>query len=89
MSDERTREYARVADWHVVQSGKTRKFILVPGRLDYVEDDGAESISEDFSNNVEYFLFEPDSLRKRNPRIYTWIGQSMDDKFVLRKGSTE
>jgi hypothetical protein len=61
---------------------------LVPNRDDasFVEEDGPESLPEDFSNNIEYYLFEPETLRRKAPKIHDWIKKKFGDSFKLSKG---
>jgi Mlc titration factor MtfA (ptsG expression regulator) len=51
-----------------------------------VEEDGAIDIGEDFSNNIEYFLFEPTKLKAKTPKVYQWIKEKYGDSFKPRKG---
>lgn len=89
LSDDKTRSYLQVAQWFLIRDQKTHKTRLVPGRFDYVENDGPESVAEDFSNNLEYFLFDPPTLEKTNPKIYQWFRKEMGDNFKVKKGATK
>ncbi len=44
-----------------------------------------ESIEEDFSKNIELYLFEPAKLKATNPAVYNWIRRKYGAKFKLRK----
>ena len=62
--------YEKVAGWKVgVYSNGHRKV--------FVASDGQYSPSEDFANNVEYYLYEEIVLKNKNPKIYKWIKQFM------------
>ena len=52
----------------------------------YVEDDGKEGPDEDFSNNIEYYLFKPDQLRSKSPKVYEWIRKRYGDSFRIERG---
>lgn len=47
--------------------------------------DGKESPTEDFSNNIEYFMFDVKKLKTFNPSIYEWIERTYGDKLDLRR----
>ena len=47
------------------------EFINVRGT--FVSDDGRDSPDEDFANNVEFFLFRPEKLKKTSPGVYDWL----------------
>ena len=57
-------------------------------RKGFVEPDGADSPSEDFSNNVEYYLFNPDRLKAVTPQAYDWIKRHFGANFKLGKGNS-
>lgn len=81
------KDYAFVAQWKPFKNPKSHTAALLPGRLDWVEEDGVLSVDEDFSNNIEYFLFNPKVLREKNQKIYDWIKNKYGDKFILGKGA--
>lgn len=85
-------DYRKAADWlniKIPQSTGGNKFQSIPNRDSdaYVEEDGTESLTEDFSNNVEYFLFDPQTLKKKTPKVYEWIQKKFGDNFKIRKGT--
>ena len=49
---------------------RTRQRKYFPNRGGYVEEDGRESITEDFSNNIEYYLFDPGALKVKTPKVF-------------------
>ena len=53
----------------------------------YVENDGKEGPAEDFSNNIEHYLFQPEQLKIKSPKVYEWIRQRYGDSFKIVKGS--
>jgi hypothetical protein len=83
-SDQERVDYAKNAEWFAVEESPG-KFILTPGRTDFVEEDGRNGIEEDFSNNIEYFLFKPQELKNKSPAVFNWIYKKYGDKFKLRK----
>lgn len=50
----------------------------------FVKEDGKTSPEEDFANNIDHFLFEPNKLRKTTPAAYEWIAEYFGDKLKLR-----
>jgi hypothetical protein len=53
---------------------------------DFVEADGRQGPKEDFANNLEYFLFEPNVLRSKTPRAFDWFKARYGDNFKVRGG---
>ena len=79
--------YLAAADWIVFRNTKTGETRFIPNRDNYVEDDGKESPSEDFSNNLEYYLFDPNTLKEKTPKVFDWIQNKFGANFKLVKGS--
>ena len=52
----------------------------------YIEEDGKLSHEEDYANNVEHFLYDPDNLKKVTLNAYDWIKKHFGGDFKL-KGS--
>ena len=46
-------------------------------------------MTEDFSNNIEYFLIETTVLQKKAPKVHAWIKQHFGEKFKLSKGKNK
>jgi hypothetical protein len=56
------------------------------GRKDgYIEVDGKNSHEEDYANNLEHFLYDPDKLKKVTPSAYDWIKKRFGDSFKLKE----
>jgi hypothetical protein len=84
--DEKERvKYAISADWMGVPIGNTLTLIPSPIRDGFVEEDGSLNPEEDFSNNIEYFLFNPTTLKSKTPKVYDWIQKKYGDKFKIRR----
>jgi len=79
-------DYLKISKWIVLKNKSSKKYRFLPNRDYFIEADGKESVDEDFSNNIEYFLFEPHKLRKRNRPIYDWILETYGDKLKWAKG---
>lgn len=50
-----------------------------------VEVDSKLSREEDFANNIEYYLFAPDTLKLKSSKAYDWIKQRYGDKLKLKE----
>lgn len=85
LSKEEAPDYRRATGWGFEAAAHGRYFFK--GRKSgYVEEDGKISPEEDFSNNIEYYLFEPDKLKKETPGAYNWINKHYGDTFKLKGG---
>ena len=58
---------------------------MAPGRDGFVEEDGKNSVEEDISNNIEYFLIKPQALKTKTPAVFNWFYKKYGDKFKLGK----
>jgi hypothetical protein len=79
------RAYNVAARWKVTRT-PNRNQVFIPRMDGFVEEDGAEGPNEDFSNNIEYFLFNSKILLEKTPKVYDWIRKRYGEKFKL-KGS--
>ncbi|MNJ92605.1 hypothetical protein D3C87_102780 [compost metagenome] len=84
LSKEQREDYGFTTNWFSLDKAKDKYISRKDG---FVQDDGRESPEEDFSNNVEYYLFAPNELKKITPHAYRWIENHFGDKFKLRKGA--
>lgn len=75
--------YASAAEWKPKHNPVTGKYTLVPQREYFTAEDGKISIDEDFSNNIDSFLFDQKPLKTNNPKIYEWIRAHYSDKFKV------
>lgn len=75
LSDDEIDAYEGVARWQKVNN------IFVVSRNKFTAEDGKTSPEEDFSNNIEFYLFEKDKL-KENKEIYQWIKEFMEKNDV-------
>jgi len=51
----------------------------------FVDQDGQDSVEEDFANNIESFLFEPERLKSVTPAAHEWILKHLSKDFGLKK----
>ena len=58
----------------------------VPRETGYVENDGRHLLEEDYANNLEYFLFDSDTLKTTTPKAYQWIKKNFGESFKLKGG---
>ncbi len=77
-------DYRRVAGWSLKLTDDRNIYWF--GRSDgYVQDDGKNSFEEDYANNLEYYLFESDKLKKLTPGVYDWIRNHFGESFQLKR----
>ncbi|MBI2606392.1 MAG: hypothetical protein HYW49_09960 [Deltaproteobacteria bacterium] len=77
--------YYQDTGWMHVRLGSPNQPPVMMGRvLGYIQEDGRIRPAEDFANNIEAFLFEPEKLREVTPGAYKWIHDRFGDTFVLR-----
>lgn len=76
LSDKEQELYRKVSQWNLDK--KTKKIVLSKKRTVFTEKDGINSATEDFANNVEYYLFDEKTLRKKNKEIHGWIKKFME-----------
>jgi hypothetical protein len=82
LSKSEIKDYSRATGWVPTLHGRT---VVWTGRkTGYVEKDGEYSPTEDFANNIEYYLFEPETLRAKTPTAYEWIKKTYGDKLKLK-----
>jgi len=81
-SDQERQDYRRETGWKRYKLPDGRE-VDVPRLFGYVEEDGKLFPSEDFANNVEYFLFDPGKLKEETPKAYNWIQKHFGDKFKV------
>ncbi|MCM2282421.1 MAG: hypothetical protein NDI61_11320 [Bdellovibrionaceae bacterium] len=74
--------YADGNGWRVEREGD--KFVWSGRKSGYVDEDGANSRSEDFANNIEFYLFEPEKLRKTTPEAFKWIQKQYGAKLGMK-----
>jgi hypothetical protein len=82
-------DYAAAGGWFEIELFKEKMYMRGRPKNTFVEQDGWTKIDEDFSNNVEYFLFQPEALKKTTPKVYDWIKKKYGDKLKLERGSTK
>ncbi len=77
-------DYAIAAEWEATLWNGLRDKELTLNRKGFVEDDSQNNPEEDFANNIEYFLFNPKTLKEKSPKVYDWISKKFGGNFKLR-----
>ncbi len=80
-----SQSYQNAADWMVIGTRNDRP-VWATARTSFVDPDGYMSVDEDFSNNIEYFLFNPTKVKELAPRVFSWIQTRYGSNFKIRKG---
>ncbi|MGZ3747486.1 MAG: hypothetical protein ACXVB4_06085 [Pseudobdellovibrionaceae bacterium] len=83
LSNEEKQDYRRATGWHL-KLESDRNVYWVGRKSGYVEEDGKNSYEEDYSNNLEYYLYDPDKLKKVTPSGYEWIKKHFGDGFRIK-----
>lgn len=86
LSDEQRIDYQDLNGWVPIQKEPDDK-TLVWTKINRksVQSDSDYLPSEDFANNVEYFIFNSGTLKTVSPNAYGWIKQHYGDK-IFKKG---
>ena len=71
---------------HQIELEPDGKIYWARRKESYIEDDGGSSHEEDYANNLEHFLYNPDKLKKVTPEAYAWIRKHFGESFKLKKG---
>lgn len=85
LKESEKQDYRRALRWTAELEG--RDYYLVGRKAGYVEEDGKISPDEDYANNMEYYLYDPDKLKKTTPEAYSWIKNKYGEKLKLKKGA--
>lgn len=72
--------YKTTSGWNSLHQGKSYR------KGDFVDSDGKFSPEEDFTNNVEYYVFAPDQLKQKSPKLFEWIKNNLKSSIKLEKG---
>lgn len=85
LTENERQDYRRATGWHLELESNGK--VYWTGRKEgYIEEDGRNSHEEDYANNVEHFLYDPDKLKKVTPKAYDWIKKRFGETFRLKKG---
>jgi len=83
LSESLRASYEKEAEWISLSVGEGKTIVIPKSTRTFVEKDGELSPDEDFANNIEYFLFEPETLKKKSNAVYLWIQKSFGSDFKL------
>ncbi len=75
LSDKEKEDYRKVGLWKLDENGN-----IYTSRKIFSEPDGANGPDEDFSNNVEHYLFNKNDFNKKFPSVFKWIEDLFGDK---------
>jgi hypothetical protein len=86
LSEDNRIDYRKTTGWHLDLESDGK--IYWTGRKDgYVENDGRTSHEEDFANNLEYYLFNSEKLKKTTPNAYEWVKKHFSDGVKPKEGN--
>ena len=81
---EKERQDYRLATRYLPKIESDQKIYWVPRKVGYVAEDGKNSTTEDYANNIEYYLFDSDKLKTETPKAYDWIRKHFGSDFGLK-----
>ncbi len=84
LTDAERRSYRIATQWFENRIDNKTYIVRGRGENHFVQPDGVDSPAEDFSNNIEYYLFNPKKLEAVSPSAYRWIEKHYGDKLKLR-----
>jgi len=84
LSKDDKQDYRRATGWQL-KLELDRNVYWVGRKVGYVEDDGKISSEEDYSNNLEHYLYDPDKLKKVTPSAYNWIKKRFGEGFQIKR----
>lgn len=73
-------KYKQASGWNSIKAGGKYR------DGDFVDFDGKFSPEEDLANNVEFYLFEPGTLKSKSPKLFDWIKTTLGATLQLEKG---
>ena len=86
LSQDEAKSYGEAANWfNVAEEGKEP--IYISRGTGFVSEGAKRGPDEDYANNIEYFLFAPNTLKETTPNVYKWIGQKFGGSFRVGKES--
>lgn len=74
------RDYQTALKWKKLENGSFSR----PGK--FISSRAKDSVEEDFGENIDAFLFEPDRLKETVPAAYGWISKKLPKGFKLKAG---
>jgi hypothetical protein len=81
--DSKRTSYEKDSDWINLDVGGGKTITIPRHGRKFVEKDGELSPDEDFANNIEFYLFEPEALKEKSNAVYLWIQKTFGSDFKL------
>ena len=80
-------EYEKISGWEtkIDVTQERRPIYIIRRKSGFVEQDGKNSAEEDFCNNLEYFIFAPDRLKKETKPVFDWLNNRYGSKLRKEK----
>ncbi len=87
MLDQDQYGYRQSSGWYdLANPGKPHQYASLRKDSEFTRRNAKDNPEEDFSVNIESYLFQPESLKKSVPGAYDWIRQRFGDKFRISTG---
>ena len=80
-------DYRRATNWNyqIDLGSKDRVYYYEGRKTGYVEEDGNSSPRENYANNIEYYIYTPDKLKKVTPQAFEWIQKKYGKSINIRR----
>ncbi len=75
-------DYAAAAEWEPNQVFGGTFYRRLRDKKKFVRKNGWGGIHEDFSDNIEFYIFNPQKLKETAPKVYEWIKKNNGDKLT-------
>ncbi len=79
LSEEDRAGFRQAARW-IQESDKPGIYAAAADKK-LIQPDSGNSVSEDFANHIEHYLFKNESLKKTSPKVHEWIQSTFGSDF--------
>lgn len=85
LSKEDLDSYMMAMNWYSSSNENQGQLWISRGKTKFIEEDGMLSPTEDFANNLEYYLFQNDVLKRITPNAENWLNKHFGPTFKLKE----
>lgn len=84
LNEKDRQDYRRETGWRL-ELRPDRNIYWYGRKEGYVESDGNISPEEDYANNMEHFIYNPDILKNITPKAYGWFKRKFGDSVKVKR----